>query len=167
MPKFVRYDHNAPAPAPALGWYDTDLVAYPSMPPSADLLQLTDQDWAHHMQGGHWGVSGHTLVSMDAGPEVPALPASMQAAVSITRYQAMAVLDSMPGTNGKSLYDTIDAAILAGKSTGAEGRAAWLAWTTAGTFERNSPMIAQMAALFGITDAQIDTIFATGATVRA
>lgn len=45
MPKFAQFDPAAPSPQPVIGWYDTDSVNYPNLPPAANLLQLTQAQW--------------------------------------------------------------------------------------------------------------------------
>ena len=61
MPKYARFDSTAPRPAPVLGWYDTDLIPYPELPDSADMLELTDDQWAARI-GRSWSVDTHGLV---------------------------------------------------------------------------------------------------------
>lgn len=45
MPKFAQFDPAAPAPQPVIGWYDTDFVNYPNLPPASNLLELTQDQW--------------------------------------------------------------------------------------------------------------------------
>lgn len=50
MAKYAHFDHTAPAPQPIRGWYDTDLIDYgDKLPPAADLLALSDSQWAARM----------------------------------------------------------------------------------------------------------------------
>jgi hypothetical protein len=50
MPKFAYFDHTDPAPQRVRGWYDTDARDYPNLPNAANLLQLTDEQWANRMK---------------------------------------------------------------------------------------------------------------------
>ena len=71
MPKYARFDSTiTEGPAPVLGWLDTDLVSYPSLPPDADLLEMTAEQWARRMKGC-WAVEAGDLVSAPA-PVPPA-----------------------------------------------------------------------------------------------
>lgn len=64
MPKFAQFDHAAPEPRRVLGWYDTDALAYPVLPASADLLQVTDEQWAARLANASaWAVTAGALVS--------------------------------------------------------------------------------------------------------
>lgn len=64
MPKFAQYDPTAQQPAPVLGWYDTDIMSYRSMPSSAELLALTDAQWATRFDTPY--VQNGTLVAVSA-----------------------------------------------------------------------------------------------------
>jgi len=62
MPRYAHFDPAAPAPAPVLGWYDTDLLDYgDKLPSPAALLLLTDPQWAGRLTATQ-GVQGGTLV---------------------------------------------------------------------------------------------------------
>jgi len=43
--KYAQYDHTATSPQPVIGWYNTDDFEYPNMPPTEDLLGLTQAQW--------------------------------------------------------------------------------------------------------------------------
>lgn len=49
MPKFAQFDPAAPAPQPVIGWYDTDALDYPNLPPAEKLLKLTESQWDGRM----------------------------------------------------------------------------------------------------------------------
>lgn len=63
MPQYAHFDHTEQAPQPVLGWYDTDALHYPRLPPKADMLEMTPQQWAQRMSG-RWAVNGETLVAV-------------------------------------------------------------------------------------------------------
>jgi hypothetical protein len=46
---FAWYDPAAPQPSRVLGWYDTDFAHYPNLPPEAELLRLTPEQWASRL----------------------------------------------------------------------------------------------------------------------
>lgn len=80
MPQYAYFDHTAAAPAPVLGWYDTDVAEHKNLPASADLLALTPAQWAARSTQ-RWAVSGGALVAYaaptlpTAAPAVTAVPA--------------------------------------------------------------------------------------------
>lgn len=67
MPKFANFSSDQPSPSPVLGWYDTDLIDYPTPPPTEDMLPLTDEQWAHRMEG-FWAVDNGALVAYTPPP---------------------------------------------------------------------------------------------------
>ncbi len=69
MTQFAYFDHTHPAPSPVLGWYDTSILNYPSLPAAADLLQITADQWSGRTSG-QWAVSAGSLVTY-----VPPAPA--------------------------------------------------------------------------------------------
>ena len=70
MTQYACFDGTKPDPKPILGWYDTGVVTYPSMPPASDLLALTAAQWAARLTG-IWAVSGGELVSVSVNPLIP------------------------------------------------------------------------------------------------
>ncbi|NDY41239.1 DUF4376 domain-containing protein [Dissulfurirhabdus thermomarina] len=74
MAKYAYYDSSAPQPTPVLGWYhvrdtqDPDGLDYPNLPPAADLLVLTDAEWAARLDQ-RWHVQAGALVP-DPGPSL-------------------------------------------------------------------------------------------------
>jgi hypothetical protein len=63
MPKFAYFDHTEPAPQRVRGWYDTDARAYPNLPNAANLLQVTDTQWAARMSDpSGWAVDNGVLL---------------------------------------------------------------------------------------------------------
>jgi hypothetical protein len=78
---YAQFDHTAPSPAPVIGWYDTEAFSYPSLPASADLLSMTQQQWDARMDG-HWAVAnGGTLVPYT--PPMPELSLRAQAEAAL------------------------------------------------------------------------------------
>lgn len=81
MPRLARFDSTiTDGPSPVLGWLDTDLVHYPSPPADADLLAMTDAQWAGRMEG-LWAVEGGALVSYTPPPPPPLTPAQEAGAI--------------------------------------------------------------------------------------
>ena len=83
---FAHFDHNATGPTRVEGWYDTTAFEYPNMPANADLLPLTDAQWAVRLNG-QWAVDGGALVGWVA-PSVPALPVLLPKLLVVERISA-------------------------------------------------------------------------------
>lgn len=93
-------------------------------------------------------------------PPLPGPPPAVPA--EVTNFQARAVLMQMPGANpGPTLFDDVNAALQAMGGTG------WQAWEYANTISRNGALVSQMAAAFGLDDAQLDDLFRQAATIEA
>lgn len=90
------------------------------------------------------------LASLTAPPP-PAVPQT------VTRFQALAALH---------LANKLTAvqAIMAAPETPVLAK---LAWDNALSFERNSPTLASLAAMLGMTDADLDALFTQAATIEA
>jgi hypothetical protein len=76
MTHYGTFDHTIPDPKPIRGWYDTDVLEYPTLPDAADLIELTQAQWTHHTEGS-WAVSGGALVPYTPPP--PTLTVGQQA----------------------------------------------------------------------------------------
>lgn len=101
-----------------------------------------------------WVEAGNTP---DPVAVVPAPPVT-----SVSLFQARAALMSTPSaTPGKTLFDLADAAL---KQAGGIPLAAW-EYSTVVT--RTDTLMIQMAAQFGLSDAQVDALFVTAAGVVA
>jgi len=63
MPRYAQYDSASPSPAPVTGWYDTDILAYPNLPPASDLIEVDASNWALHFNSpGGWTVEDGKLI---------------------------------------------------------------------------------------------------------
>lgn len=80
-------------------------------------------------------------------------PAVIPSVVSM-RQARLALLAS-------GLLASVNAAVAA--MAGAEGEAARIEWEYAATVDRNSPLVAGLAAALGLTAGQLDSLFATAA----
>ena len=47
MPKYAWCPKR---PGQVLGWYDTDMLHYPNLPPSSELIELNEQQWNARME---------------------------------------------------------------------------------------------------------------------
>jgi hypothetical protein len=81
MTQYASFDHTVSDPKPVKGWYDTGALTYPSLPASADLLELTSEQWAARLTG-QWAVSGGALVPYT--PPVVPVPLSQRALAALT-----------------------------------------------------------------------------------
>ena len=62
MPRYAAFDPFAPEPAPVIGWYDTGLLDYPSLPDPSALIEVDNGAvWAERT-ARPWHVSGGALV---------------------------------------------------------------------------------------------------------
>jgi hypothetical protein len=136
-----------PPPAPA-GWYVN--AAWPGEePPSLAAFHIPAAEALRVFAG--WDGSG---------PPAP-VPAS------VTNFQARAALMQMPGPGGTSLFEAINAALLAGRDASPEGKFRWQAWEQANDFTRNGPTVNALAESFGVSQAELDTLFRAAAAVEA
>lgn len=85
------------------------------------------------------------------GPQPPAVPQS------VTRFQALAALHLAGKLSAVQ-------AIMSAPETPVLAK---LAWDNALSFERTSPTLASLAAMLGMTDADLDALFTTAATIEA
>jgi hypothetical protein len=60
MPRYARFDPSEPEPHPVTGWYDTDAFDYTRLPPAAELLVMTQEQWDERMRT-RWVVRGGKL----------------------------------------------------------------------------------------------------------
>lgn len=92
-------------------------------------------------------------------PAQPPAPDANASAVPqvVSAFQAKAALMQA------GLYDAINAALTAHDAPAL----AKLAWETARDFERSSPTISAIGVQFGISDAQLDALFAAAAKIKA
>jgi len=78
MPKYAAFNSAISGPTFS-GWYDTDLFTYASLPPPADMLELTTAEWdAHFANPNGWAVQSGALVTYT--PPAPPLTLAQQAA---------------------------------------------------------------------------------------
>lgn len=124
MTQYAQYNSSVAAPSPVIGWYDTEVFNYPSLPPATDLLELTATQWATRLTG-LWAVSNDALVPYT----LPALPLAEQASVAM-RIGFTITSASMPVLNGtfavdRDVQDHIQAEITAIMLSGLTGTPAF------------------------------------------
>lgn len=86
MPKYAAFDPNVADPKPVIGWYDTDAITYPNLPPQNALLVLNGSQWAAHY-AGFYAVSGGVLIPYTPAPVVTVqttLQGKITAGIAIT-----------------------------------------------------------------------------------
>lgn len=105
-----------------------------------------NSDYAEYLR---WVASGNTPQPAD----VPVIGVPQ----SVTRFQARAALSRA------GLFTTVHTAMTA-FAVDDERR---LAWEDAQEFRRTSPTMLQMAAALGLSDAQLDALFTTAASIEA
>lgn len=94
--------------------------------------------------------TGWDVVDPPAPPE-PTIP------TSVTKRQAKLVL------LGAGLLDAVEAYIAAIEGT--EGRAAQIEWAEATEFRRDHPLIVSLGPVFGLSEADIDSLFVQAAQI--
>lgn len=62
MTRYANYDHTITPLSPVLGWYDTDVFEYPSLPPIEDLIEVTDDAVWNNRTDGRWGVQAGLVI---------------------------------------------------------------------------------------------------------
>lgn len=87
----------------------------------------------------------------------PAIEVDPRLSMRVTTFQAHAAI------NRSGLYDAVEA-LMADPLTPFEVR---LAWDKAQHFSRLSPAVTTMGAALGLTDTQLDDLFALAATIEA
>ncbi len=99
MPKYACFDSTAPAPAPVLGWYDTDRAKYAKMPAAADLLVLTYEQWLNRLGNpSGWAVSNGALVARTPVAATATLAQQAQAALAAGVTVTSASTPALDGT---------------------------------------------------------------------
>jgi len=101
MTQYAYFDSTVAAPSAVLGWYDTEFAAYPGLPAAANLLTLTEAQWADRMMG-QWAVSGGTLVAYT--PATPTPTPAQQAAAAISAG-VQVISTNTPALNGTYAID--------------------------------------------------------------
>ena len=87
MARFARFDPAAPAPAQVLGWYDTGLFNYASLPDPDAMIEMTDAQWDHRLEFPH-GVAGGALVAMPPPAAADAAQTLVPKALVVERIAA-------------------------------------------------------------------------------
>lgn len=64
MTKYANYDHTIATYSPVLGWYDTDVFEYPSLPPMEDMIEVTDPDVWTNRTNGQWCVQTEQIIPL-------------------------------------------------------------------------------------------------------
>ncbi len=82
MPKYALFDPAVADPKPVIGWYDTDSLKYPTMPPADSLFVLTYAQWVSHFSNPDgFAVAGGALETYTApvppAPQQPILKAEL------------------------------------------------------------------------------------------
>ncbi|HQU16614.1 MAG TPA: hypothetical protein PLO69_11005 [Gammaproteobacteria bacterium] len=93
------------APWPVLGWYDTDVLEYATLPPASQLLPLTAAQWSARLTG-QWAVSGGALVAYT--PPAPTLTPAQAAAAAYAAFIAAGLTvtsTATPALNGVYAID--------------------------------------------------------------
>ena len=55
MPRYAHIHLNSTEPKRSKGWYDTDLLHYPNLPPKEELRVMSDEEWGNrHINDHHY-----------------------------------------------------------------------------------------------------------------
>lgn len=71
MPRFALTDPAAPAPRDVLGWYDTDLFYYPTLPDG--LIPVPDETWERRLDRPQCVADDGTFVDAPEPPPAPVI----------------------------------------------------------------------------------------------
>lgn len=138
--RYAEYDPSAPQPAQVLGWYNH---GHPTPPAEDRRIELTDEQWATRLMNPY----------VQAGALVTAPTAQARAPAVVTMRQArLALLQA-------NLLGQVETAVLQA------GLAAQITWEYAITVERDDTLTQTLATALGLTDAQLDTLFTTAASL--
>lgn len=144
--------------SPALrGFYDDRI--HGEIP--ADAIEITAADHASLIAGQSAGrqivpgPGGAPVLAEIVAPTEAELLAARRAAMVVSRFQARAAL------LGAGLLEAANAAVAAADPI------VQIAWADAQEFRRTSPTIAALGAALGLTEAQIDDLFAAAALITA
>lgn len=97
--------------------------------------------------------------------EPPALPiVATEVPQIVTLFQGRTIMRQMPMPGGGTLFDAVDAYIETHK---ADNPTLYDAWNYSNGFDRSGAMVRALAPAFGLTDAQLDTLFTQAAAVHA
>ena len=107
MPKYAAFNSAISGPTFS-GWYDTDLFTYASLPPPADMLELTTAEWdAHFANPNGWAVQSGALVTYT--PPAPVVPVVVPTAAQLAQTAIAAGVQitstSTPALNGTYACD--------------------------------------------------------------
>jgi len=91
-------------------------------------------------------------------PDVPSVP------TFVSLFQGRTIMRRMGLPSGGTLFDAVDAYVEAHK---ADNSTLYDAWNYSNGFDRNGAMVNTLAPAFGLTDAQLDTLFTQAAAVQA
>jgi hypothetical protein len=119
MPRYGQFDHSLTPPAPVTGWYDTDVFTYPFLPPSYDLLQVTDPTFWDNRLTGLWGVSGGAFVDITPPPSGPTELQLSASAALLAGIQLTSI--GTPALDGSYAVDPATAARINGIIAGIAG----------------------------------------------
>lgn len=134
------------------GFYSTDIHG-DNIP--ADAVEINKDEHAALFEGQSAGKK--IVVDANGYPILQDLPPSLPVPQKIIRFQALAALYQA------GLLDSIKT-YMADPATDGFTK---LAWEEAQEFNRASPMVASIGALFGLTDPQMDDLFRFAATITA
>jgi hypothetical protein len=100
MTRYANYDHTVTPLSPVLGWYDTDVFYYPSLPPVEDLIIVTDSTTWNNRTTGQWGVQAGVII-----PIVTPSPTTPLQQSAIAAIYAGIVLTSIGTGTLNGTYD--------------------------------------------------------------
>lgn len=106
----------------------------------------------HYLLEGAYGIGGSVLDGVYVAPDVPR-PSPIPAQTYVTPRQARLALYVF------GLLEKVEAAVAA------EGGTTKIAWDYATQIDRTDPLVTALSSALGITDEQLDDLFALAATL--
>lgn len=126
---------------------------------------LADDRWYLPYPSDDAWLAGVTKYTIAAGTGLIAIgEGAVHIPVSVTNFQARAVLMQMPSPTGvadRTIFDDVNDALKA------QGGVPYQAWEQSNDFTRNGALVNSMAEKLGLTSDQLDQIFIAAAIIEA
>lgn len=145
MAYFAEIDPEAALPTRVIGWYDTEIVAYPRLPDPERLVEMDSGQWAARMTTPEY--DGEAFVVGPPPPRfVPPAVTLFQCRTQLRRMGHLAEVDGWVKSQGGEALD---------------------AWEYSNEVSRSGALVGLVAEVFGWTEEQRDDFFIQAAGITA
>lgn len=143
--KLALIDARIKTIQPILGYFDTDILIYPSLPDAIDLVEISDETWQLRRTNALDYLDGEIVVHVDT-------PLSIN---DIRNNMNLSSVDAWLRLSELGLFDAIDAKIMSlPRSTPIR-----IMWEKSLEYHRLNPVLVEFLTSIGMTDLEIDAIF--------